>query len=104
MTNLDHGKIDARLLRLVAAVVSRIDREPALFSVLTENVRHWPDERLRREWEEILRLPWPELRAMLLAESDEGAALRQNAPLGGMLAPVIRSRIMREFSHDSRAT
>lgn len=36
------------------------------------------------------------------AATEDGAALRQNAPLAGILSPLERGRIMREFSHGVR--
>lgn len=98
-----HRTIDARLLRLTQAVVIQIDRDASLRQRMAENVARWSDEGLREQWDRLLRLPWPEFRALLLAENEHSAALRQNAPLGGLLPPAERTRIMREFADDSRA-
>ena len=97
-----HHTIDARLLRLVEASVRKIDANPSLRHCLAQNVSRWPNPRLRTQWQRRLQLPWLELRAQLLADTDDGAALRQNAPLAGVLSAVERARIMREFSHDAR--
>ncbi len=94
--------IDARLLRLVEASVQKIDADPALMQRLTGNISRWSNPLLQTQWQRRLQQPWQELRAQLLANTDEGAALRQDAPLGGILPPVERARIMREFSHDAR--
>lgn len=101
--NNAHRTIDARLLRLTQAIVARLDRDPALRRRMNENVSRWTDPALRARWEELLALPWVELRERLVAETEEGAALRQNAPMGGMLEPADRVAIMREFADDSRA-
>jgi len=98
-----HQVIDARLLRLVTAAVHKIDAKPDLRRRMMENVARWTDIRLRTEWRKLLRQPWPKLRQQLLSESEAGAALRQNAPLGGILTPEERRRIMREFAHDAPA-
>lgn len=98
-----HRTIDARLLRLTQAVVGHIDRDASLRQRMVENVSRWTDEARRKRWEKLLRLPWPDLRALLLAENEHSAALRQDAPLGGMLPPAERARIMRELADDSRA-
>lgn len=98
-----HKKIDARLLRLTEAVVRRLDAEPALRSRLADNVSRWPNPRLRAQWELRLAQPWPVLRAQLLAQTAEGAALRQDAPLGGVLPAAERMQIMREFADDASA-
>lgn len=70
---------------------------------MSENVSRWTDELLREQWKRLLLLSWADLRALLLAETEQGAALRQNAPLGGILPPTERTRLMREFSDDPRA-
>lgn len=97
-----HKTIDARLLRLVEASIQKIDADPVLCHRLARNVARWPSPRLRKQWQQRLQQPWTQLRTQLLADSDEGAALRQDAPLAGILSPVERARIMREFSHDAR--
>ncbi|MBI5766365.1 MAG: hypothetical protein HZA93_01115 [Verrucomicrobia bacterium] len=102
MTPCYHQTIDARLLRLVEASVRKIDANPALTGRLAENVTRWPNPRLRAQWQRRLEQPWADLRAQLLAETEQGTALRQDAPLGGILSPAERARIMREFSHDAR--
>ena len=98
-----HQHIDARLLRLTELAIQKLDADPALRVRLRENVSRWTAPRLRERWQHLLNLPWPLLRVRLLAKSEAGAALRQDAPLGGVLAPVERARIMREFAHDARA-
>lgn len=102
MTTCYHKTIDARLLRLVEASIQKIEANPALRQRMTQNVSRWPNPRQRMQWEQRLQQPWIQLRAQLLADSDEGAALRQDAPLAGILSAVERARIMREFSHDAR--
>jgi hypothetical protein len=104
VTTCYHQTIDARLLRLVEASVQKIDANPALVGRLAENVSRWSNSRLQAQWQRRLQQPWPDLRAQLLADTADGAALRQDAPLGGILPPAERARIMREFSHDARPT
>jgi hypothetical protein len=97
-----HQTIDARLRRLVEVSVQKIDADPALVAQLAQNVARWPNPRLQAQWQRRLRQPWPALRAELLAETEQGAALRQDAPLSGILSGAERTRIMREFAHDAR--
>ena len=94
--------IDARLLRLVEASIQKIDGDSSLRQRLSQNLSRWPNLRLRAKWERQLERPWLELRSHLLAETEAGAALRQEAPLAGILTVAERGRIMREFSHDAR--
>ena len=101
MSEYSHNTIDARLLRLTEAAVKRLDGDPALLSRLADNVSRWQNRRLREEWQRRLAWPWAVLRVQLLAPTEEGAALRQDAPLGGILPAVERAQIMREFAHDA---
>lgn len=98
-----HQLIDARLVRLVEAAVQKIDATPTLRSDMEKNVSRWTNKELQARWQQWLRLPWPELRASLLAPTEAGAAMRQDAPLGGILTDAERGRIMREFAYDPRA-
>lgn len=102
MTPCHHRIIDARLLRLVAASVAKIEADPALAQLLAGNVSRWANPQLRAQWQSRLQQPWDELRRQLLAETEAGDALRQDAPLAGILSPAERERIMREFAHDAR--
>jgi hypothetical protein len=97
-----HQKIDARLKRLVEVSIKKIDANPALVVRLAQNVARWPNPQLQAQWQRRLSQPWAALRAELLAETEQGAALRQDAPLGGILSEIERTRIMREFAHDAR--
>ena len=56
-----------------------------------------------REWMEILRRPWLEIRAILLDDSEESRRLRQNDPFCGILTPRERWEIYREAAaHEAR--
>ena len=103
MPECHHKLIDARLLRLTEATVLVLNSQPALRERMCSNVARWTNPRLREKWNRLLDLPWPVLRLRLVDKSVTGAALRQDAPLGGILAATERSRIMREFAHDARA-
>ena len=49
-----------------------------------------------REWQLILQRPWPEIREILLGDTEESRRLRQNDPFCGILAPAERWEIYRE--------
>lgn len=104
MFNCYHKHIDARLLRLTEAVVQEIDTQPDLYARMRENVGRWSNKRMQTKWTELLDLPWPQLRGQLLEKTEAGAALRQEAPLGGILVTAVRARIMREFNRNARTT
>ena len=94
-----HPHIDARVLDMAKIIAERIDRDPALLDVGRKNLERWrrPDgtaNRARDEWEGILARPWPEIRALLLEESDEGQRLRSSHPFAGILTETERIEIM----------
>ena len=96
--------IDERLLCLVKASIRKIDENPVLHRRLGENVQRWAPGKIREQWRERLAGPWPRLRAELLAENEAGAALRQDAPLGGILTATERAALMQPFHYDASAT
>ena len=75
------------MMELCAA---KIDANPELLQIVRENATRIPDPRIKSEWERHLETPWPELRAKLLAKTEVGDQLRQNAPLGGILSNAER--------------
>ena len=101
MPDCHHKVLDARLLRLTEATVLMLDSLPTLRERLRTDVSRWTNPRLREKWDRLPDLPWEVLRSRLLDRGEEGAALRQGAPLGAILAANERSRIMREFAHDA---
>ena len=73
-----HPHIDASLLDMCRIIVEKIDADPGRFAkaherLYQERVRRGTLSRASREWAGILKRPWPEIRAILLDESDEGA-------------------------------
>ncbi|WP_210358086.1 hypothetical protein [Sphingomonas beigongshangi] len=57
-------------------------------------------------WQLLLRRPWPEVRARMLAETPEGRLLRSNSPFStliGIQDPDERSRLWRQAKHDLSA-
>ena len=81
-------------------VVEQIDADPTLFNVARENLERWRQlhgtlSRADQEWEEILKRPWREMRAIRLEESDKGQRLRSTAPFAGIVTEEERLAIMR---------
>lgn len=101
----DHAIIDARLYELIDTSVRKIEAVPSLRARMRENVSRWPDKRLRLKWNLVLDLPWEQLKSRLLERGDAGSALRQEAPLAGILTSAERLAIMRKYSasDDTRA-
>ena len=53
-----------------------------------------------KEWMAILQRPWPEIRSILLDDSEEGRRLRQNDPFCGILTRAERWEIYREAARN----
>lgn len=81
-------------------IVAKIDADPQRLGLehAKRVCRRWMDRGIEpaSEWSSILRLPWDEVRGILLDESDEGQRLRQNDPFCGILTPAERWEIYRE--------
>ena len=98
-TGIGHPHIDARSFDMARIVVERIDADPSLVKVAHENLERWRrlHETLGRaveEWEQILKRPWSEIRAILLDESDEGQRLRSTHPFRGIVTEEERLAII----------
>lgn len=90
-----HQQIDQRSLRLARAVVEQIDGNPALL----DKARAWAGQHSSPallEWQVILRGNWPQIRATLLRNDEEGQRLRQSSPFVGILTPLQRWTIYRD--------
>ena len=103
-----HQDIDRRSLVLARAVAAVIDRDPSRRGLekARENCARWLQSgggSCVREWVEILHGTWPEVRAVLLADTELGRRLRQSNPFCGILSPRERWAIYREVHGDERA-
>ena len=96
----DHDAIDRRSLAMARQIVAKIDADPRREGL--EHARRvcarWVEQGNvpAKEWLEILRRPWPEIRAILLDDSEESRRLRQSDPFCGILAPRERWQIYRD--------
>jgi hypothetical protein len=103
-----HDDIDRRSLTMARRIAARIDNDPT-----REGLEHARQVCARwvsqgnvpaKEWMAILQRPWPEIREILLDDSEEGKRLRQNDPFCGILTPVERWEIYREAAREARAS
>lgn len=95
---LTHHEIDLRLLGMVRLCVDKIDANPQLLERVMTNAARVPDPRLRDRWLQFLDTPWPEFRKKLLAQTEAGNQLRQDAPFGGLLSNAERIQFYRRDS------
>ncbi len=94
----DHEAIDRRSLEMARRIVAKVDDDPRHLEHARGVCARWVERGNvpAREWAEILRRPWPEIRAILLNDSEESRRLRQNDPFCGILTPRERWEIYRE--------
>jgi hypothetical protein len=99
-----HEAIDRRSLAMARRIVAKIDADPQQrgFAHAREVCARWVAQGNvpAREWMTLLERSWPEVRALLLDESDEGQRLRQSDPFCGILTPAERWEIYREAARD----
>ena len=83
--------------------VEKINRDPGLLAIVHHNFDQWQDrERVTpgyavRLWRATLRLPWPQIAALLTEQSERGIQLRSVAPFFGVLSARERQRIFAAF-------
>ena len=94
-----HPHIDARILDSCRLIVQRIEEDPKLIRIGSKNLeneeaRRGKLSRASAEWRQILKGPWPVIRAILLSESDEGQRLRSSHPFHGIVTQEESREIM----------
>jgi hypothetical protein len=98
----NHQAIDRRSLELARRIVAKIDADPrrAGLEHAKRVCARWIERGNvpAREWIALLERPWPEIRSILLDDSEESRRLRQNDPFCGILTPSERWEIYREAS------
>ena len=102
-----HPHIDRRALAMARLVAEKIDRDPGLLQVAIDNLERWAhmDEHVLPpalvEWQELIaRHSWPELRAILIQDTDEGQRLRSSSPFVGIISEEERMAILKAYPRD----
>jgi len=95
--------LQARSLALHVMVARKIDGNPHLLEIAHLALARWrecgsatPDTAIRA-WRKVLRLPWPEIAALMTEQSDAGVCLRSTTPLLDVLTPRERKKICDAF-------
>ena len=94
-----HPHIDARVLDLCRLIVQKIEEDRTRLRIAIDNLNRQHERqgrlsRASREWVEILATKsWPEVRSLLLEESDEGQRLRSSHPFYGLVTDEERETI-----------
>jgi len=97
-----HRRIDERSLAMMKAIVKKIEEDPRkkgldkARSVCGRWVQMHENSYIR-QWEEILKGDWEDIKGVLTDDSEKADALRQCNPFCGILTPGERWAIYREF-------
>ena len=93
----------ARTLALHVMIAEKINRDLSLLDIVYRSFRRWQDKSRAvpgdalRMWRAALRLPWPQIAALLTEQSERGVKLRSTAPFFGILSARERERIFAAF-------
>lgn len=85
------------------AIAARLLAEPQLLEVAHANLQRWLPASGRSRpyldaWREILRRPVEEIARVIVEETGQMTAMRQNSPFAGVLTPKERWAIYDEFA------
>lgn len=84
-------------------IVQKIDRDPGLLDIAHRNLARWTEQRdleppaWLKEWQRILRQPWPRIAAVMTEQSETACRLRQSTPFAGILMTEERRKIYEAF-------
>jgi hypothetical protein len=97
-----HEAIDQRSLAMARRIVEKVDADPRGLEHARQVCARWVERGNvpAREWMQILERPWPEIRRILLEDSEESRRRRQNDPFCGILDPRERWEIYREAARN----
>lgn len=109
---MQHAVHDLVSLELATRVADGLPMHPEWLDLARENLRRWMIRnadspgliRCYREWLAILERSLDEIRAVLIAATDEGQRLRQNSPFVGVLSPSEVWEIKRRRRNEASGT
>lgn len=99
----DHQILDARSLAMHCKIAQKISRDPNLIEKAKMNLERWsaksgkPLPMYFREWQEILKRPWPEIAEFITSMSEDATRLRSSSPFAGILDAEERNQIYAAF-------
>ena len=102
MTASGHQRLDSRSLALHRAIADKLRANPALLGIARDNLDRWSaqggrSQPYRDAWRKLLDLPFHELLAVMVEESEQMTAMRQAGPFAGVLSPRERWAIYAQF-------
>lgn len=95
-----HRTAERRSLAYHRAVADRLEADPRIIDLARTRVLQWctsgeVNAAYAESWKRLLELEVPELRALLVDESEQMTALRQVSPFSGAIDPRTRWQIWR---------
>jgi hypothetical protein len=95
-----HNRAERRNRAYHAAVARRLRKDTVARAL--HQLWRWQEEgtidpRYAEAWEQVLRLPLPEIRRVLTDDSQNARDLRQNSPFAGALSEPERRKILEEI-------
>lgn len=99
----DHRLIDERSLAFDRLIAEKLQRDPTLLEKARANLARWLQTTDLRsapdllEWQRLLAQPLDKILAVLVSSGERAMRLRQSSPFCGILTPVERLAIIREY-------
>jgi hypothetical protein len=102
-----HQKVDKRSFILAQAIADKIEKHSLYDEIEKAKQRciKWYNVHKLvsiKEWINILKKPWAEIKTALLEKSEAGQRLRQNNPFCGVLSNKERWNIYRRFKESEK--
>jgi hypothetical protein len=100
---LKHRIVEARSLAMHCLAAQKIMLDPAMLDGVRRTLDVWRARyaedapRALDEWAAILRLPWPQIAALITDPGERATRLRQSTPFAGVLSERERERIHAAF-------
>jgi hypothetical protein len=94
-----HRTLELQSIAMHGIVAARLDEQQ--LARARARLRRWLDDEgpvppdAAQRWLQLLSLPLPELRSVLVADTEEMRQLRQNTPFAGTLSQEERLRVLR---------
>jgi hypothetical protein len=97
-----HERIDQRSIAIHRAIAEKLRASPALLEIARENIARWAPTAGRSRhyldaWLKVLEMPLEEMLRLIVEDTEEMRAMRQNNPFAGVLEPRERWAIYALF-------
>ena len=95
-------------LRSHREIARKIDADPSLLEIPLQNLDRWrelgggEDCPASAEWRELLKHPWEQVRALIVADTEESTRLRLSTPFAGILTPEERLKLHMADGHTTQ--